>query len=188
MLYHVSGKAGLKTLQPHASTHKKPYVYAIENMVTGLLFGVKQDDFDFIISTDENDKPVVYECYPDAFQRIYQGKGCSVYEVGDEGFLRGMTSWEPELVSESEVRVINEIVIADLYDRLLEEERNGKLLVYRYEYSDEYRKKIALHIVDRMLRFQIDLNNIIEQDSRFSGPYRKIVQELLSITDGHLLQ
>lgn len=70
MLYHVSQKTGLQTLQPHTSTHKKPYVYAIENIVTGLLFGVKQDDFDFIISTDENDKPTIYECYPDAFQEL----------------------------------------------------------------------------------------------------------------------
>lgn len=36
MLYHVSPKAGLKILQPHKSTHKKAYVYAIENMVTGI--------------------------------------------------------------------------------------------------------------------------------------------------------
>lgn len=67
MLYHVSPNAGMKTLIPHVSTHKKAYVYAVENMVTGLLFGAKQDDFDFVISTDENGIPTVYECYPDAF-------------------------------------------------------------------------------------------------------------------------
>lgn len=188
MLYHVSDKAGLKVLQPHISTHKKSYVYAIENIVTGLLFGTKQDDFDFIISTDANNKPIVYECYPDAFQKIYQGKGCSVYEVSDEGFQRGMTSWDPELVSENEVSVINEIVVADLYERLLEEEKNGNLRVYRYEFSDEYRKKIALHIVDRIIRFEIDLDSIVEQDARFSGCYKKIVQALEHVMDGHLLQ
>lgn len=69
MLYHVSPKAGLKTIQPHVSTHKKAYVYAIENMVTGILFGAKQDDFDFIISTDESDTPIIYECYPDALKK-----------------------------------------------------------------------------------------------------------------------
>lgn len=187
MLYHVSHKSGLKTLYPRTSTHKKPYVYAIANMVTGLLFGVKMDDFDFMISTDENDKPVVYECYPGAFQKIYQGKGCSVYEVSDEGFMRGMTSWEPELVCESEVGVIDEIVVADLYERLLEEEKNGNLKVYRYEFNDEYRKKIASHIVDRIIRFDIDLDNIIENDERFAGYYKGIVQELVKVMDGHLL-
>ena len=61
MLYHVSQKTGLKALQPHVSTHKKAYVYAIENMVTGILFGAKQDDFDFIINTDEKGIPAIYE-------------------------------------------------------------------------------------------------------------------------------
>lgn len=188
LLYHVSSKSGLNTLRPHVSTHNKPYVYAIENMVTGLLFGTKQDDFDFIISTDENGNPAVYECYPDAFQKIYQGKGCSVYEVSDEGFQRGMTSWSPELVSENEVSVINEIIVADLYERLMEEEKNGNLQIYRYEFSDEYRKKIALHIVDRIIRFEINLDSIVEQDVRFSSFYKKIVQALEHAMDGHLLQ
>ena len=38
----------------------------------------------------------------------YKGHICSVYEVEEEGFLRGMTSWSPELVCEKEVEVINE--------------------------------------------------------------------------------
>lgn len=49
MLYHVSQMPGIKILQPRESTHGKKYVYAINNMVTGLLFGAKQDDIDFII-------------------------------------------------------------------------------------------------------------------------------------------
>ena len=62
MLYHISKIAGLKILKPQVSTHKKAYVYAIENVVTGLLFGAPHDDFDFIIS-EENGIPVIMECY-----------------------------------------------------------------------------------------------------------------------------
>lgn len=47
MLYHVSHTPGIAILEPRVSSHGKPYVYAIENLVTGLLFGVKKDDFDF---------------------------------------------------------------------------------------------------------------------------------------------
>lgn len=188
MLYHVSRKAGLKVLQPHVSTHKKAYVYAIEDMVTGLLFGAEKDDFDFLISTDENGVPTVYECYPDAFRIVYQGKACSVYQVNEEGFQRGMTSWSPELVCESEVEVVNEIVIGDLYQRLLEEEKKGNLRIHRYEFCDEYRKKVSSHIVDRCIRFGIDLNERALQDRRFSTYYKGIVQGLANIMDGHLLQ
>ena len=187
MLYHVSPESGLKTIQPHTSTHKKAYVYAVENMVTGLLFGVKMDDFDFIISTDESGVPCVYECYPDAFRKVYQGKFCSVYTVDDSGFQRGMTSWSPELVCEKEVEVINELVIDDLYKQLLEEEQNGHLNIFRYTFSDEYRKKIASHILDRFFRFNIDLNKCIKKDVRFSTYYKNIVQALAGLMDGHLL-
>lgn len=187
MLYHVSQKSGLKVLNPRVSTHKKAYVYAIENMVTGILFGAKQDDFDFIISTDDNDIPVIYECYPDAFRKIYQGKKCSAYEVCEDGFQRGMTSWSPELVCEKEVEVINELIIEDLYQRLVEEEQKGNLKVHRYENNDEYRSMITSHIVDRLIRFEIDLKKCMEQDSRFATYYKGIVQALGKIMDGHLL-
>lgn len=188
MLYHVSSKSGLKVLKPHISTHKKAYVYAIDNIVTGMLFGAKHDDFDFIISTDENNIPIIYECYPDAFKKIYQGKSCSVYTVDDNGFKRGLTSWIPELVSENETEVIEEIVIDDLYKQLLTEEQNGTLKIFRYEFNNEYRKRIASHIVDRIFRFDIDLNSCIENDIRFATYYKNIIRALVCITDGQLLQ
>ena len=188
MLYHVSHIAGLKSLSPHVSTHGKAWVYAIESMVTGLLFGAKKDDFDFILSTDDEDRPEVYECYPGAFQKIYFGKGCSVYEVAEEGFLRNMTSWSPELVCEAEVAVQREIVIDDLYEKLLEEEELGNLRIHRYEFSEEYRKRISEHIVDRLIRFDIDLTHCAEQDIRFATYYKEIIEALCGIMDGHLLE
>ncbi|MCM1056238.1 MAG: hypothetical protein NC517_01320 [Firmicutes bacterium] len=188
MLYHVSSVQGLKVLQPRVSTHGKAYVYAIENKVTGLLFGVKKDDFDFMISTDEAGTPSVYECYPDAFREIYEGKSCSVYQVEETGFQRGMTSWSVELVSEEEVRVLEENVVEDMYRQLLEEEKRGSLRVHRYEYNEEYRRRIASHVVDRMIRFGVDPDKCIEQDERFAVHYRGIARELGRVMDGHLLR
>lgn len=188
MLYHVSKTGGLRTLTPHVSTHKKAYVYAIENMVTGMLFGAKHDDFDFLISTDEKGFPTVYECYPDAFEKVYQGKSCFVYTVDETGFLRGMTSWDSELVCESEVEIVSETVIEDMYQQLLSEEEKGNLIIRRYEFEEAYRKLIASHVVDRIIRFGIDLDKICKQDIRFELYYKDIVQELSKVMDGHLLR
>ena len=187
MLYHVSPIAGLKILQPRVSTHGKAYVYAVENMVTGLLFGVRHDDFDFIISNNDKGTPILYECYPDALKSVYQGKNCSVYYINDDGFQRNKTSWDVELVCENEVQVIDERIIDDLYNRLLDEEKHGNLIIHRYEYCPEYRKRISNQIVDRLIRWEIDLESIIRQDNRFSTYYKEIVTELMHITDGHLL-
>lgn len=182
MLYHVSKTAGLKVLTPHVSTHKKAYVYAIENPVTGLLFGVPHDDFDFFIN-EENGKALIMECYPDAFASIFKGKSCSVYEVSENGFVRGMTSWNPELVNENEVEVIREIRVDDIYSRLLEEESNGNLIIRRYEDTEEYKMIVSRHIVDRLVRFDaLDTEN-----ERIKKHYGKIIDALKSIMDGHLL-
>ncbi|MBQ8798668.1 MAG: hypothetical protein IJZ55_03770 [Lachnospiraceae bacterium] len=92
------------------------------------------------------------------------------------------------MVSEKEVEVINEIVIEDMYQQLLKEEQNGTLKIYRYEFNDDYRRRIAAHIVDRLFRFELNLSNCMEQDVRFATYYKDVIQALLDIMDGHLLQ
>ena len=189
MLYHVSQNAGLKTLRPRVSTHKKAYVYAVRNMVTGLLFSAKHDDFDFMIFTDDNSLTTVYECYPNAFANVFREKNCSVYVVEEEGFQQGLTSWDEELVCDTEVAVQDEIKIIDLYERLMEEEAQGNLKICKYQFDDDYRKKISAHIVDRLFRFDIDLDHCFDwEDSRFCTHYRELIEGLLAAMDGHLLQ
>lgn len=182
MLYHISKTAGLKVLKPQISTHKKAYVYAIENMVTGLLFGAPHDDFDFIIS-EKNGIPVIMECYPDAFPLIFKDKKCSVYEVSEDGFLRGMTSWSSELVSEREVAVVREIPVDDLYTRLLSEEANGNLIIRRYEDTASYKSLVSEHIVDRLVRFDA----VYTENEKIRNHYGKLIDALKDIMDGHLL-
>lgn len=182
MLYHISKTAGLKALKPQVSTHKKAYVYAVENMVMGLLFGSPHDDFDFIIS-EENGIPVIMECYPDAFRLIFKDKKCSIYEVSEDGFMRGMTSWSPELVSENEVTVIREIPVNDLYSRLLSEAANGNLTIRRYEDTPNYKNLVSEHIVDRLVRFDA----VYTENERIIQHYGKLIDALKNIMDGHLL-
>lgn len=185
MLYHVSHTSGIQVLKPRVSTHGKAYVYAVDNLVTGLLFGVQQDDFDFLICTDERNMPVVYECYPNAFSLKYQGKSCSVYEIDGEGFQSGLTGWLPELVCEKEVPVSREFLIPDLYQRLMEETAQNKLTLHKYENTPEYKRLIAGHVVDRLIRF--DALDLDKTDIRFQTYYQKIIQALRSVMDGHLL-
>lgn len=185
MLYHVSPMPGITVLTPRVSSHGKAYVYAVDSLVTGLLFGAKKDDFDLLLDTNDEGTPEVYECYPDAFRTVYQGKGCSVYELKDDGFLHGITSWSPELVCESDVTVEREVVIDDLYSRLLQEEEDGNLILHRYTDTPAHKKLISEHIVDRLIRF--DALDCLETDPRFQKYYQPIIDALRSIMDGHLL-
>lgn len=186
VVYHVSPVSGLTLLEPRVSTHGKAFVYAIENPVTALLFGVHQDDFDFCISTDAAGCPELFECYPGAFARIYTGRACSMYTLDAAGFLRGQTGWDAELVCARSVAVLAETVVPDLYDRLLEEEAHGNLTVHRWEGSAAYKKRISAHIVDRLIRFHA-LEYFETQDERGQKYYKKIIEALRSVMDGHLL-
>lgn len=185
MLYHISNIRGLKVIEPRVSTHGNAYVYAINNIVTGLLFGAKKDDFDFIMDVNKNEIPVIYECYPNSFEQVYKNKSCSAYELDDDGFVHGKTDWYPELVSENPVYVRNEIVVDDLYKRLLEEEGKNNLIIYRYENSIEYKKLISNHVLDRLIRYEI-LDKPITDD-RFMKYFKNIVLILLDILSGKYL-
>ncbi len=154
MLYHTSSKGGIKVLQPHISSHKKPYIYALNNMVTSLIFGANHSDFDFIID-EENGIPVIFECYPKAFEEIFKGKSCYIYEVHEKGFKNNITGWEPEFVSENPVKTEKEAYISDLYAKLIEEENRGNLKINFYEDTKEYKQIIKEHIEDRLIRFNM---------------------------------
>ena len=112
---------------PHASTHGTPYVYAINNRLTALFFGAPRDDFDLLLDEEEG-RPVVYECYPNALERVYSGKPCSLYTLGEEGFLAFQTGWEPELVCPEPAAVVREERIGDILEEILRGASRG---VYR---------------------------------------------------------
>lgn len=185
MLYHVSQQSGLHLLKPRVSSHGKPYVYAVDNLTMGLVFGARHDDFDFLLSDDAEGRPVLYECYPEAFTQVYGGKSCSVYTVSETGFARGVTGWAPELVCEREVPVQQEWRIERLDKRLLQEASSGRLIIHRYAHTNTYKKRIAEHIVDRLIRF--DALERLDTDPRFQTHYQKLVEALRSVMDGHLL-
>lgn len=183
MLYHISPVHGLKELLPHASTHSAAYVYAVRSLTTGLLFGTPHDDFDFFIDEAEG-IAVLMECYPGAFDRIFDGVSCAIYELPEEGFQSGITGWDAELVCPQAVPVLREIPVPSLRERLLAEEAAGRLRIHRYEKSAAYKKMIAGHIVDRLVRF----DQVYTQEPRLLAHYGKIIAALQAAMDGSLLQ
>lgn len=97
--------SGIKILKPTVSSHEKAYVYAMDNPVTGLLFGARHNEFAFLIDCNKNGIPVVCKCYPDVFCSVFRSKNCSIYELDDDVFLRGVTEWSPKLICETEVPI-----------------------------------------------------------------------------------
>lgn len=159
MLYHASKETGLKYLEPRLSTHGKSFVYAIRNKITAVLFGAPKDDFDLLI--DEIDGiPHLYECYPNAADRIYSGKKCSLYAVGEEGFLTNVTGWDPELVCEHTVPVIREEYIDDIFSYLNHAAAESKCVIHRYSEEQTYQSMLREELEERIAYFGLSEDDI----------------------------
>lgn len=184
MLYHVSPAAGLTVLEPRVSTHGQPWVYALADEVTALLFGARQDDFDFCIDTNEDGLAEVWECWPGALQGCYGGQRCSVYEISEVGFLSGQTGWSPEWVCPAPVPVLRETPVPDLYARLTAEAARGSLILHRWEDTPDYRARISNHVVDRLIRWNILDHPIPPRLTAHFGP---LIEALQAVLDGRYL-
>lgn len=184
MLYHVSPAAGLAILEPRVSTHGAAYVYALQNRAAALLFGARHDDFDFLID-EENGLPAVYECWPGAFEAVFRNKSCTVYTVAEDGFLQGVTGWAPEWVCPRPVAVQSGESVADLAAALEAESAAGRLALHRFGNEPAYKKLIAGHITDRLLRF--DRVEAAGQDPRFQTYFAGLLAALQRVLSGEYL-
>lgn len=166
MLYHASQETGLKVLWPHESTHGKCYVYAVRNPLMALLFGAPKDDFDLLMD-EEGGRPVLYECYPDAFRKIYAGKSCSLYEVENAGFLAHQTGWEQEWVCESPVTVMRETKIRDISLIIMEAVSQGECILHSYSDKAAYQDILREELSERIRVFGMTAEQM-SRDTRFT--------------------
>lgn len=172
MLYHASRTPGLKELVPLVSTHGKAWVYAVTNPVTALAFGAPKDDFD-VLMDETNGVPALWECRPGALREIYGGKACSLYTVPEEGFLSGMTGWEPERVCPLAVPVLHEETVPDLYQRLLRAADDGACTVHFFREDSVYRQFLCREWRARIAAFGMTADDV-RADARLA-PYAQVL-------------
>lgn len=138
-----------------------------------MLFGAPKDDFDLLIDF-ENGKPVLYECYPNALQTVYAGKKCSIYEVEETGFLKGMTGWEEELVCSVPVHVVHEEIVEDIYVQLMEAVQRNECIIHFFEQDDAYLSFIREELQERIDAFGIT-EEYMMHDARFVQYHKKLL-------------
>ncbi len=116
-LYHGGQVPHLEKLIPHESTHGK-YVYATPNKDLAILFSVhKFDDLLLTIKFDEETKKYqIIERVPGVIEHAFKTSS-SVYTVSKDGFMDIHTGFN-ELVSSSDVKVLKEEKIENVFDYL----------------------------------------------------------------------
>lgn len=133
IVYHGSKEKGLKRLEPRKSTHGV-YVYATPYKVLALHFsGRSGDDLTYDLghfSTNKSGPWELVENIPGAFEKMYSNSS-SIYSFSDKTFKDIHTGFE-EVVSEVGVDVIKEEYYENVFEALLQAERDGKIIIYRY--------------------------------------------------------
>lgn len=132
--YHCSPIRGLKILKPGVPAHfdKPARVYLTTLLPMALMYGVRNFEYTYGYTKDGQ---IYYEEYfPDALKILYKGKSASLY-ICDPAQVE-TTRIPNEAVASSEVAVLEEVFIRDVYEALLEQERLGNLIIRRYEQLD----------------------------------------------------
>lgn len=128
--YHCSPTRGLKMLEPGVprSFDKPAGVYLTTLLPMALMYGVR--NFEYTYGYTREGQIYYEEYFPDALETLYRGKSASLYICAPKEVTA--TAIPNEAVSPEAVAVLKEIVIADVCEALLEQERLGTLVIRRY--------------------------------------------------------
>lgn len=177
IVYHGSPIQGLDIINPNISTHNKSYVYATRNYILALIFSVKWDDFDILLSK-ENKKIVLRESYKDAFYKIFKNKSGSIYHLPDTTFKLNKTSFSSELVSIKSVKVLREDKIDDIYNTIME---SKDIILIKYSDNKEYQNFVQNHIKKRLVSWEIINQKDEDIEPRLWKYHGKLINELRGI-------
>ena len=155
IVYHGSKEHGIKRLEPRKSTHGV-YVYATPEKVLALNFsGRCGDDLTYDIghfSTDKNGPWELVENIPGAFEKMFSNSS-SIYSFSDETFKDIHTGFE-----EVGVDVVNEEYCENVYEGLLQAEKEGLVKIYRYPNKPVGFKQGGSDILDKWRRYKYKMN------------------------------
>lgn len=167
-LYHVSPAAGLTVLKPSVTEYfgkpRQVCLTALKPMA--LLYGIR--NFEYTYGYTKERELFYEEYFPGALEELYRGKSASLYLCA---WREGMetTQIPNEYVSDSEVAVEEEILIPDVYEALLEEERLGTMRVVRWpEISEKRRQWIVKAEMEVILE-----NNLLGRDTAMARYMRE---------------
>lgn len=173
--YHGSAVANLTELQPLSKLHQseKQVVYLSSNLPYVLFYiwdAEKTGSSRKWVTGWLRDGVAYYEeQFPGQLKAFYEGVRGYVYSVLPDDRVRPMPQREDLFYSRDPVKVYRTQEIPDVYQALLQYEREGEFLLLRFE--DASPEKQA-DLIDRIATY-IRESNLLEQDNEHSRFIRK---------------
>ena len=175
--YHCSPTAGLTVLEPRKpdSFTKPKGVYLTTLLPMALMYGIRNYEYSYGYTKEGQ----IYfdEYFPNALEVLYRGKKASLYLCDPRS--TGTTRIPNEAVSEEAVPVIRETVIPDVCEALLEQERLGALVIYRYHELSERKLEWIRRVEADIIREKDMLNH----DGPMADYYRTHYPESWAIVE-----
>lgn len=178
--YHCSPTAGIQILEPRKpdSFEKPTCVYMTTLLPMALMYGVR--NYEYTYGYTKDGQIYLDEYFPNALEILYRGKSASLY-VCDPDMI-STTRIPNEAVSETPVRIIQEIRIADVCEALLEQERLGALMIHRYH-------ELSAKMHDWIRRVEADIireKNLLHCDGAMAEYYRIHYPESWAIVEDEM--
>lgn len=123
-------------LLPHLSAHKQPYIYFATNPVVAAFYMVnivERPYYWFTYVFSQSGIPIYTEYYPNAMADVYSGKTGYLYECSNVCNIQNPTNINCAYVCEEPVSIDKCTEFKDIYENFLEYEKQGKLIIQRYE-------------------------------------------------------
>ncbi len=162
LLYHASPISGIDVLQPRISNHAVPQIYfsekrenvlvylsnAIEKCCTESGFwyeGIwkKWASYGFTSSGQLH----IEEYYPNALKDTYCGVEAYIYAVVQNEFMKSLVDIPYAHICQQEVPVYSCEAIEDAYSEIINAEKQGLILITRYEELSERRLEWIKNVI-----------------------------------------
>ena len=141
--YHGTVVAGLRTLKPFASPHsnlKYPCVYLSTNKALSSIYIWNKDYKWMTFEIREDGMPVYNESFKNCLLEFYGGVKGYIYICDADFETDENTTIKHAVISREPVDVLDVDVVNDAYERILQYENDGMLIINRYENLPEEQK------------------------------------------------
>lgn len=136
-LYHGSTTGDIRILEPRLADHGKPYLYLTTLREVAAIYltdGGARPCYWFPYGYTKDERAVYYELWPGAIEERARGRSGWIYEVdAKEDSLLPLSSNPKARLSTGPLAVADAEYVPDVYDWFLEAERQGRMVLQRYE-------------------------------------------------------
>lgn len=154
-VYHGSRTHGIKRMEAKKSTHGV-YVYGTPHKALALHFGARAgDDFTYALGhfdTPKDSPWELVELIPGGLEKMYDNSA-SIYTISDETF-EDLHSGFAEVVSKVGVDVVSEERVDNVYEAILQLEKEGAIKIYRYPDRPKGFPSDSSHLIDKLRKYE----------------------------------